>query len=532
MTQARFGRALKRDLTLFLECLFTLATKEDQRPFYSTAYGRTMQYKAGEIRMSYETIAHEFRQRFGLDISEDTCQRWCRILQALGCIYVITEAKYGKKDTKGFISLATVHQVAQSPAYANKYIMLNFDLLEDWYEHMNHELDRELEQVNQAPKAFEPDPEYIESLVNSEPPEFLDFEAETPIDFEEAPETLHSETSEEICGTVQGDIDLNIPIGYATEPQISGTTLQTEKPDIVPSPEADWEVLVADGGVARDREVRLLSELPRKPKGEFYATWIARRGEQYWAPWIVWDIDQSDGDLQKALVRTHQLVQKLLGYGAPESCVRVVFSTSKGFHVYLDSRVVGIKPSKNLHSILKEFCSRLADCDRSVYDRNHVIGIPGSKHRKTGWLYAHIPHELLDRAVKSESAWAEIRMRTSWQDDPRESQPSLSGRLEGLYLDAVQKATPTVTGFISRQRVDQIANKPLPEYYGVGEGERDRAVFKLANYYKRRGYAKDEAIALCLFANSRNRPPLPSDEVQQKVERVFNQISTARENLV
>jgi hypothetical protein len=543
VTHARFGKSLKRDVTLFYECLFTLAVKEDQRPFYSAMYHRTMQYRTGEVRLSYDDIAFRFFNQFGIDISVDTCQRYCRILEALGCIYVITEAKIQPTQTErsGLMSSAELKQLVDSRAlYANKYLMLNFDLLEDWYEHMNRELDRELTKVNEAPEAPEylDAPDYIQNLLESEPPEILDpepYSIDIP-DFENEP--LLCETSQEICGAVLGDTEIlntrdNITQVYATVPQISGTSFPEGKPEVVPSPDSDWEILVADGSVARDRDRKLLSDVPAQPKGEYYATWIAYRGDQFWAPWVLWDIDQSDKNLDKAADRTYRLVAKLQRMGVPEACIRVVFSTSKGFHVYLDSRAVGIKPSKNLHLILRELCASIAGSDPTAYSKNRIVGVPNSKHRETGWRYAYVPLEMLERAAKSKAAWSEIMMRTAGYSEPLPKPKSVEvcADLAEYYRRAVAKAMPEPQGFISFGRVQQIATQPLPEFYGVGEGERDRAVWKLANYYRRNGQPKDEAMALCLVANSRNRPPLPDEEVKVKVNRVF-EISIARENLV
>lgn len=290
---------------------------------------------------------------------------------------------------------------------------------------------------------------------------------------------------------------------------------EERKPDKVVeiiSPLEGWAVEIRDGGVKRTPRLITLSSLPEKPPGEFYATWIAEKDGMFWAPWIVWDVD--DQDIQNALLRTQRLVATLESCGATSGTLRVVFSTSKGFHVYLDSRTAGVRPSAFLHSELRTFCGKLAETDRSLYDMHHAIGIPNSKHRKTGWYYSLIP-----LATLKQGWWPEIKMLTAKQQEI----PSRLERVDALpaLVKLLEPAKPEKRQY-SSSHIQRVMSQPPPEFYGVGEGQRDLATLRLASYCKGLDMPEEFALVICREANSKNKPPLEDGVAKEKVWRVFN----------
>jgi len=68
-------------------------------------------------------------------------------------------------------------------------------------------------------------------------------------------------------------------------------------------------------------------------------------------------------------------------------------------------------------------------------------------------------------------------------------------------------------------------SEPLPCFHGmmegVKEGCRDRVGFALAKHLRRQGKSREEAETLLLDWNAKNRPPLPTTQVLQKVEQAY-----------
>lgn len=69
----------------------------------------------------------------------------------------------------------------------------------------------------------------------------------------------------------------------------------------------------------------------------------------------------------------------------------------------------------------------------------------------------------------------------------------------------------------------QSEKAPLKELNkGVPEGSRNDSLFTLANSHRRNGLSFDECITEMLIWNERNDPPLPEDEVEKTVKRIYD----------
>lgn len=68
----------------------------------------------------------------------------------------------------------------------------------------------------------------------------------------------------------------------------------------------------------------------------------------------------------------------------------------------------------------------------------------------------------------------------------------------------------------------QSEKTPLQELYsGVSEGKRNDSLFRIACNHQKDGLSLEECLSYLLSWNERNRPPLPSDEVERTVRGVY-----------
>lgn len=283
-----------------------------------------------------------------------------------------------------------------------------------------------------------------------------------------------------------------------------------------------WSVCFTDD-LTKKRRHCLATELPPPFfNQQQYATWVQSREDERYVPWIIWDID-GDKNLQDpladALERTRPLVKRLLHQGAPMKSLAVIFTGNRGFHVYLDSRVVNHKPGSesDVMSAIRSFCRRIApDCDMNIYKRNQLLGQPGSLHRREDRRahYATIPiDQFLTESLE------EIR---EWSLAPGDGVK----RAESMHpVPALVRAFQSPVQQLTRPAIESSRVAPARRGWrpqGVAEGERDVTLFKLISQLVRSGVPEHEARNEAFRLNDLNRPPLPSSVVEYKLRRAYH----------
>ena len=141
-----------------------------------------------------------------------------------------------------------------------------------------------------------------------------------------------------------------------------------------------WYCEISESVKVKRRRIRW-KDIP-KPSGEQYITWVREGIEDegsapvFGCDYIIWDIDSTPFEtLESALKRTRYLVAGVLynGHDAPINALRIVFTTGKGFHVYLDAKAAGIEPSRSLHFHLRRFCEKLLPGGRAINSKTGAI---------------------------------------------------------------------------------------------------------------------------------------------------------------
>ncbi len=113
---------------------------------------------------------------------------------------------------------------------------------------------------------------------------------------------------------------------------------------------------------------------------------------------LVLDIDRAD--LVDALADTRRLVQFIdQRYPELEGDVPVYFSGGKGFHVLVEL-AHNPPPAVGFHRVARTFAEALAAAagvkiDAAIYDVNHIVRLPNTRHPKTGLFKRRIDSEAL-----------------------------------------------------------------------------------------------------------------------------------------
>lgn len=467
-TGRKMNAATKRKLFLFFYYLSEIQQK-DNYSYFAEKYNKVIQVQKGDIRKSWQMVADAMSIKFEKVVCARTCMRMVNILAELGLLQIEHEELSGKKVYAGMQSLKVIR-------------------LRTWSELEEFEAEMAVEDlIRNVNKII---------LAHTEP-EMLEIYAENEV-------SANLDGGEKVFVT-QSDSLVCIT---SNESVLVGQKL------IAPAEGENWRVKVCEGRVSADRKLLPRDEVPEEYDGEYYATWVGEKADMFYTPWVVWDIDNEKYP-EQALADCRAFVANLLDYVSPDA-LRVVFSTRKGFHVYLDSRCVALRPSESLHEDLKRFCEKLLPiCDKSLYSRNRIIGVPNSRHRETGLYYIPISTDEL-----FECSLADLRAaaRNPQEFADREDEMPVSEHLAKIYNE---KPAVQHSGFSGLETIKQTMLQGHPSFRGVGKGERDGKMFELSVYYKRLGLGIEEVTVLVLAANDRNEPPLPRETIRKKVNSAF-----------
>jgi hypothetical protein len=236
---------------------------------------------------------------------------------------------------------------------------------------------------------------------------------------------------------------------------------------------------------------------------EYYATHkhsVAGYSGPCCCRWLIMDIDRDDPSA--ALADTRRLVATIRErYGVDD--LPVWFSGSKGFHVAIEL-VHKAPPAVGFHRASKAFADLVAaaanvQIDTSVYDVNHIIRLPNTKHPKTG-LYKRLiaADDLLHISIDG------IRQHAARPG--ADDMPEWNGDTERLAADW-QTAEEVVRRETERQAAirnatvsqpDSKAPKYLLDFlrFGVEVGERHKTLFRCAAWLTEQGAPPSLCFAL------------------------------------
>jgi hypothetical protein len=212
-----------------------------------------------------------------------------------------------------------------------------------------------------------------------------------------------------------------------------------------------------------------------------------------WCRYLVLDIDRAD--LGEALVDARKLVAFLYRrYPEMECVVPVFFTGRRGFHILIEL-AHNPPPAVGFHRTARTFAKGIAAAagvaiDDSIYDVNHIVRLPNTKHPRTGLFKRRIASETLFRV--SVSGILEHAEHPAGDGIP--SLRSCPAQLAADWWEAEQAtARATEARAVVRRDAAATPDKRAPRYFldflrfGVPEGERHVTLFRAAAWLTEQG---------------------------------------------
>jgi hypothetical protein len=205
--------------------------------------------------------------------------------------------------------------------------------------------------------------------------------------------------------------------------------------------------------------------------------------------------------------------------------IRIYFSGSKGFHIVIDERALGIKARSDLHKVYKqiagyiryrlgttvaaeengkptEYIEPLKSVDLVVYTVKRMLRLPYSRHQKTGLYKIELTIGELGTLTLNE-----IKTRANVGSRPKrdEGEKTIrrrpkSGAFYEDKLKEYEEAAATAAQRYDKEEFVFTKDKPpvcVADILQGGwkkDGDRNNATVQLACYYKAAGFAKEETV--------------------------------------
>lgn len=256
-----------------------------------------------------------------------------------------------------------------------------------------------------------------------------------------------------------------------------------------------------------------------------YANEQRTEGENFIAP-LYFDLDY-DADptvAQKEAVKLVEFFTEELDIQPQD--IRIYFSGSKGFHIIIDERALGVEPRTDLHKVYKHIAGyvryRLGDVvkkedengkevdyteplkavDLVVYTVKRMLRLPYSRHQKTGLYKTELTLEdLKGLSLEEIKNRAKVGATVSREEKTVRKRPK-AGEFFADKLKEYQEAAATATQrqgkeeYFFQKDKPPVCVKDILENGWKKDGDRNNATVQLACYFKAAGHDKEEVLKI------------------------------------
>ena len=211
-----------------------------------------------------------------------------------------------------------------------------------------------------------------------------------------------------------------------------------------------------------------------------------------WCRWLVLDIDRAD--LVEALADARRLVKAIAErYPETEGDVPVYFSGGKGFHVLVEL-AHNPPPAVGFQHVCRTLAEALAaragvKIDTAIYDVNHIVRLPNTRHPRTGLFKRRFDVEAL--FMLDMDGIRETAKHPSGDGIPVVRLPA--EQLAKDWHEAERHTAGMAEAKAAVRRDFGTADARAPRYFvellrfGVNEGERHQTLFRCAAWLTEQG---------------------------------------------
>lgn len=238
-------------------------------------------------------------------------------------------------------------------------------------------------------------------------------------------------------------------------------------------------------------------------------------------------------DLERIRPMVIRAILFFIQLGLDENDIQIYFSGSKGFHILIPAKVLGIEPSKDLNAIYKAWAIHLYKSykiniiDLKIYDKRRLFRIPNSINHKTG-LYK-VPMSLnqlynisYEELIKYASAPKEMK-HINYKINLKAAIAFF--KKSQLFYKKQSKNKECNT----KIKIPTEKKKLLPCIeeilsLGAAEGNRNNTLVILASGLLQSGYTLEETLGIAENWNLSNTPPLSDQEINLTTKSAYSML--------
>ena len=199
------------------------------------------------------------------------------------------------------------------------------------------------------------------------------------------------------------------------------------------------------------------------------------------------------------------------GHQVNAELVRLSYSGSKGFHIFVNAKVLGVQPHSKLNLIFKSVALYLENFlelktldTASIYSKRRMMRLADSLHHKSKLFKIELYHSELDKTIDEIKELAKTPRGSLWQDEefenilPGDTIAEFYKHFVESYKEQemIEKLKPQI--LIQKTGETAVCVKDLLENHIRKAGTRNLATMTLAAYYKDQGLSEQEAVAIIL----------------------------------
>ena len=250
-----------------------------------------------------------------------------------------------------------------------------------------------------------------------------------------------------------------------------------------------------------------------------YENPMEQEGEEFISD-LYFDLDSEN--LEESKESAIKLVDYLVTLGLSYNNTRVWFSGSKGFHIIVDRRALGIQPSNRLDKIFKHTVRYVAyllgekddesgkiyplkTLDLRVYDKKRLLRLENSVHAKTKLYKIPLTFQELKQFTVEEIREIAKQMRhdVHLPYNPKQTLITVASNfyaqkeLEALELLKAESTGSINKGnFLFEKEKFPVCVTDIMKKGWKKPGDRNQATIQLACFFKEAGYAMEETQAI------------------------------------